>query len=134
MKKIVQKGISALAGAAAIAQAAAVTVSAAAITEIDPPTAFVSDIGVLFNNILTFVFIIAALLVFFYLIWGGIDWITSGGDKGQTEKARNKITAAIVGLIVLLASFAILQLVLRFFTGGSDLNQILDQNVNQRLN
>lgn len=134
MKKIVQKGISALAGAAAIAQAAAVTVSAAAITEIDPPTAFASDIGVLFNNILTFVFIIAALLVFFYLIWGGIDWITSGGDKGQTEKARNKITAAIVGLIVLLASFAILQLVLRFFTGGSDLNQILDQNVNQRLN
>lgn len=134
MKKIVQKGISALAGAAAIAQAAAVAVSAQTISTIDPPDAFAADIGVLFNNILTFVFIIAALLVFFYLIWGGIDWITSGGDKGQTEKARNKITAAIVGLIVLLASFAILQLVLRFFTGGSDLNQILDQNVNQRLN
>lgn len=128
MKKIVQKGISALAGAAAIAQAAAVTVSAQqAISTIKPPDAFADNIGTLFNNILTFVFIIAALLVFFYLIWGGIDWITSGGDKGQTEKARNKITAAIVGLIVLLASFAILQLVLRFFTGGSDLNQILQQ-------
>ncbi len=132
MKKLVQKSLSAASAVAVMTQAAAVAASAQ-VSEITPPAAFASDIGALFNSILTFVFVIAALLVFFYLIWGGIDWITSGGDKGQTEKARNKITAAIVGLIVLLASFAILQLVLRFFTGGSDINDILRQNVNNRL-
>ena len=58
--------------------------------------------------------VIAALLVFMYLIWGGIEWITSGGDKGKTESARNKITAAILGLIVLAASYAVLLIALNF--------------------
>ena len=57
---------------------------------------------------------IAALLVLFYLIWGGIEWITAGGDKGKVEKARNRITQAIIGLIVLAASTAILSLVQGF--------------------
>ncbi|PIR64185.1 MAG: hypothetical protein COU64_00515 [Candidatus Pacebacteria bacterium CG10_big_fil_rev_8_21_14_0_10_40_26] len=58
--------------------------------------------------------VLAALLVFMYLIWGGIEWITSGGDKGKTESARNKITAAVLGLIVLAASYAILLIALNF--------------------
>lgn len=91
-------------------------------TPIEPGTGFATDIGSLLNAVLSFVMVIAALLVFLYLIWGGIEWITSGGDKGKTEGARNKITAAVVGLIVLAASFAILQLMLRFlgFTGLED--------------
>lgn len=87
---------------------------------IDPGAGFAPDIGRLINAILSFVMVIAALLVFIYLIWGGIEWITSGGDKGKTENARNKITSAIIGLIVLAASYAILQLALNFlgFEGG----------------
>ena len=64
--------------------------------------------------------ILGALLVFMYLIWGGIEWITSGGDKGKTESARNKITAAIVGLIVLASAWAILLLVLGFLDTNLD--------------
>jgi hypothetical protein len=63
--------------------------------------------------------LIAGLLVLFYLIMGGIEWITSGGDKGKTESARNKITAAVIGIIILAAAFAILQLVLTFLGLGS---------------
>lgn len=95
--------------------------------DIEAPDGFFTDIGAAINAILTFVFVIAVLLVFLYIVWGGITWITSGGDKGKTEEARNRITAAVVGLIILLASFAILQLVLRFFTGGSGINEVLDR-------
>lgn len=85
-----------------------------------PEKGFATSIGGLINSGLNLVMLLAAILVFGYLIWGGIEWITSGGDKGQTEKARNKITAAIVGLVVLAASYAILQLALSFlgFSGG----------------
>lgn len=93
-------------------------------TSVDPGRGFATDIGTLINAILSFVMVLAALLVFFYLIWGGIEWITSGGDKGQTEKARNKITAAVIGLIILAASYAILTLVLRFL-GFNNLNDVL---------
>jgi hypothetical protein len=86
---------------------------------------FFTDIGELINRALRFVMVIAALLVFLYLIWGGIEWITSGGDKGKTESARNKITAAVIGLIVVAASYAILQLALAFL-GVGDINQVMD--------
>lgn len=58
--------------------------------------------------------IIAALLAFLYLILGGIKWITSGGDKAGMEEARNKITHAIVGLIIVGAAWAIMILVQNF--------------------
>lgn len=61
------------------------------------------------------VLIVAALLFFFLLVLGGIRWITSGGDKGQTEAARNQITAALVGLVIVFAAWAIVQLVETFF-------------------
>ena len=70
--------------------------------------------SLLIERILTIVMTVGALLLLFYLIWGGVEWITSGGDKGKTESARNKITQAVIGLIVLAASIAIFNLVQSF--------------------
>jgi hypothetical protein len=57
----------------------------------------------------------AAIIFFGFLVWGGVEWILSGGDKGGTEKARNRITAALVGLVIVFAAWAIAQLVGVFF-------------------
>ncbi len=116
-------------GAAAVATATTMVPAAhAQLTDvdIDPGAGFFSDIGVLINGLLSFVMVIAALLVFMYLIWGGIEWITSGGDKGKTESARNKITSAVIGLIVLAASYAILLLVLNFLGFDGGLNEVFE--------
>lgn len=94
--------------------------------EIDPPeTGYASSLGGLISSLLTLVMIIAAILVFLYLIMGGIEWITSGGDKSKTEGARNKITAAIVGLVILAASYALLQFALNFL-GFDGLSGVFD--------
>lgn len=90
----------------------------AAELDIKIPSAFDQNVGGIISTLLNLVLVIAAILVFAYLIWGGIEWITSGGDKSKTESARNKITAAIVGLVVLVASYAILQLVLQILGLG----------------
>jgi len=93
--------------------------------EVQSPRGFATNFGGLLNGVLSFVLIIGALLVLFYLILGGIEWITSGGDKGKTEAARNKITAAVIGLIILAAAWAILTLVLNFL-GFRNLNEVFD--------
>lgn len=49
-----------------------------------------------------------ALLVF--LIWGGIDLLSSEGDQEKYKNARNKITHALMGMAVLAASFAIVKI------------------------
>ncbi len=59
--------------------------------------------------------VVAAIVFFFILVIGGIRWIASGGDKAQTEAARNQITAALVGLVIVFAAWAILALVKTFF-------------------
>lgn len=129
MKAVVSKIAAAATTAATSLSLVATTAYAATLdlapTDVNPGRGFATDFGSLLNAVLSFVMVIAALLVFLYLIWGGIEWITSGGDKGQTEKARNKITAAVVGLIILAASYAILTLVLRFL-GFQNLNDVLN--------
>jgi uncharacterized membrane protein HdeD (DUF308 family) len=70
--------------------------------------------GKLVGGLLSFVLLIGVVLVFLNIIVGSIDWISSGGDKGKVEAARTKITTAIIGLIVLASSTAILSLVQRF--------------------
>ena len=57
------------------------------------------------------------------LLIGGIRWITAGGDEKGVASARNMITAALIGLVVVLVAYAIIRLVEIFFgfdiiTGG----------------
>ncbi len=59
--------------------------------------------------------VVAAIVFFFILVIGGIRWIASGGDKAQTEAARSQITAALVGLVIVFAAWAILALIRTFF-------------------
>ncbi len=67
------------------------------------------------SALIRLVVVIAAIVFFFILVIGGIRWIASGGDKAQTENARNQITAALVGLVIVFAAWAILALIKTFF-------------------
>lgn len=55
--------------------------------------------------------ILAALVAFFFLVFGGIKWITSGGDKDSTAKAQGTITAALIGLAIVFSAWAILKII-----------------------
>lgn len=74
----------------------------------------ITELGKLISAIVSVLLIVAALAAFLYLVLGGIQWITSGGDKAGMEAARNKITQAIVGLVIVAASYAIMLLVSQF--------------------
>ena len=62
-----------------------------------------------------FVLVIAAVIFFFVLVMGGIQWIMSGGDKTGAETARKRITAALVGLAIVFAAWAIVSLINALF-------------------
>lgn len=67
------------------------------------------------SGLIKMALVIAAIVFFFILVIGGIKWIASGGDKAQTETARNQITAALVGLVIVFAAWAIIALIQTFF-------------------
>ena len=72
-------------------------------------------IGAVVAGLIRLIIVVAALVFFFILVIGGIRWIASGGDKAQTEAARSQITAALVGLVIVFAAWAIVQLINTFF-------------------
>ena len=79
------------------------------------PLCLLSLSGGVISNVLNIAFIIVVLLALGFLIYGGIKWITSGGDKGGVEAARNMIVAALVGLVIAFLSYFILQIVFSLF-------------------
>jgi len=90
----------------------------------EAPPGYIEDVGALINFALQLVMVLALLLVLFMLVTAGIEWITSGGDKSKTENARNRIVAAIVGTIILAASYALVQL-LAYILGFESFNQAI---------
>lgn len=86
---------------------------------LNPTNEFANLSGITIESIISaiivLILIIAALIFLFMLILGGIKYITSGGDKGATEGARNQITAALIGLVIVFAAWAIINLVNLFF-------------------
>jgi hypothetical protein len=51
-------------------------------------------------------------IVFFVLIfYGGIRWFTSRGEEAAVETARNTVIAATIGLLIILGSYALTDLV-----------------------
>lgn len=81
-----------------------------------------SKLGTVISGIVTILLIAATLIALFFLIFGGIRWVTSGGDKAKVESARNMIIAAIIGLVIAFLAYFILTLVLSFF--GLSLNNL----------
>lgn len=67
------------------------------------------------SGFIKLILVVAGLAFFFILVIGGVKWILSGGDKAHTEGARNQITAALVGLVIVFSAWAILQLINTFF-------------------
>lgn len=76
------------------------------------PTGFLS---IFLPNLIGLAFVIGTVIFFFMLIVGSTQWISSGGDKAALEGARSKLTNALIGIILLFASFAIMRLIETFF-------------------
>ena len=71
-------------------------------------------IGKLISGILGFLLTLAGILSFLYLLLGGIQWITSSGDKAGVDAARQKILHAIIGLVIAFSTWAVMKLIFSF--------------------
>lgn len=87
--------------------------------EAPPSVPTAPEVGPFGSNIIKFgitsLITLAILFSLSFLIWGGIQWIMSGGDKHGVEVARNKIIYAIVGLVLTLLSLFIVSIIGRIF-------------------
>ena len=77
---------------------------------IDRPNDLVKNVV---NGILYFVGILSVVM----LIWGGILYTTSSGDSSKVTTAKNTIMHAVIGLVIAIFAYAIVNFVLITSTG-----------------
>ncbi len=59
------------------------------------------SLGGLLSFVIRLMFVAAGLAALIFMLLGALSWITSGGNKENVEKAREKIVAAVVGIVLI---------------------------------
>lgn len=77
------------------------------LTEGAAPGIFTQVISVIIG-VLT---IVAGIYFIFAFLTGGIQYITSGGDKAAAEAARGRITNGIIGLVIVVVAVFIIDVI-----------------------
>jgi hypothetical protein len=70
------------------------------------------------SGVIGFLTILAAIWFLIQFLIGGISWISSAGDKAKLTEARDRLTNAFIGLLVVVSGWAILALAGQFFGWG----------------
>jgi len=60
----------------------------------------VASLGVFIGWGINIFITIAGIFMLIYLLWGAFDWISSAGEKEKLGKAQNKITNALIGMVL----------------------------------
>lgn len=79
------------------------------------PDVLIGEGGV-FSTIVNVVLLLVGAIAVIMLIIGGVRYIVSGGDSNAVEGAKNTILYAIIGIVVVFLSFALIN----FLTGALD--------------
>jgi len=58
-------------------------------------------------NIVTYLLGLVSIIFLVMIIYSGYQWISAGGNEEMIEKAKKRLTNAIIGLGVTLAAYAI---------------------------
>ena len=69
-----------------------------------------AKIGDIVSALLTYIFRLAGIILFIFLILGGFELLTSGGNPEKAKKAQGRITSALIGFLIIFLAYWITQL------------------------
>lgn len=73
--------------------------------------ATISCIPILLGNLIKAAYVFAGITAVFFILFAGFRYMTSGGDPKQAGAAQQTLTYAIIGLIVVILSFLVIELI-----------------------
>ena len=66
--------------------------------------------GDLLSNVIAMGTFMAGILLLVYLVYGGVSYMTAGGDEKQVNKAKQMLTNAVIGLVIVVAAIMVTQI------------------------
>lgn len=77
------------------------------------------DVPTMIGNVIGTALSMIAVIFFVLMVYGGFLWMTAHGDSGQVDKGRETIIAAVIGIIIVVASYALTAFIMTAPTGGA---------------
>lgn len=74
--------------------------------------------GGLIANIIVLMLSLAGIVAVLYVIIGGFWYITAAGNEEQAEKGKNTLLNAVIGIVVIVLSYVIINVVSNFIAYG----------------
>jgi TRAP-type C4-dicarboxylate transport system permease small subunit len=81
------------------------------------PSGVTGDANALIRRTLDLILIIVVVAAVIFIMFAGIQYVTSQGDASKAKTAMSSITNAIIGLVVAFAAYALIQLVMGQIVG-----------------
>ncbi len=78
-----------------------------------------ASVGEIIKNVVNALLYLIGALSVIMLIWGGIRYTTSAGNQNSVTAAKNTILYAVIGLIVAVLAYAIVNWVLKLGQDGT---------------
>jgi len=78
-----------------------------------PPLAAGGDLISVINNISNTLLLLVGVVAMLFLIIGGFQYITSAGNAENIQKAKTTIMYAVIGIIVTLLSWAVVNFIIK---------------------
>ncbi len=82
-----------------------------------PTSLFGGNMAIIPRAINLMLFFVGILAVFM-LIWGGMRYVLSGGDGGKVKDAKNTILYAIIGLVIAILGYAVVNWIIQILANG----------------
>jgi hypothetical protein len=70
-----------------------------------------SDPGKAISRALVFAFPIAGIILFAMILWGGLEMIGGAAESKSLEAGKQRITAAVIGFLLLFSSYWVAQII-----------------------
>ena len=75
--------------------------------------------GDIAKDVVNIMFFIIGVMAVIMIIWGGIRYVLSAGNSAALTSAKNTIVYSIIGLIIAILAFVIVDFVIGIFAGGN---------------
>jgi hypothetical protein len=78
-----------------------------------------TDIRLIIGRIISALLGISGALALLMFVWGGMQWLTSGGNTDRIKKGKDTLVWAVIGLVVIFTSYAIVRAVITALSTGT---------------
>lgn len=103
---------------AVFAAPAAAPTAAPVATELQNPLG-VTDINLFIGKVINAVLGLSGAVALVMFVWGGVQWLISGGSADKIKQAKSTLVSAAIGIVILFTSYTLVNAIIQALASGT---------------